>query len=750
MKLKNENCTKLSKSNKFTILALILIIVGYTIFLTSLSILRFLNFYTLNWDLGIAMQTLWTTTHGYLLYETGDYTFFGVHSYLQIHSTYLAYPFAQVYKLSPSANFFFILQSSAIACAILPIYYISKDIVKKEAYIFAIIILFLFNFLIISGLLYDFHWESLIPLEFFTMFYFVKKERYVLSLIPFLIGDSTIEVFPFLSMGIVLYFAYLKYGIKFLFPPKMYKERVWIILFSLLLLSILSYIVLRTLQYNILPTILGYSPNSVAVGSSVKGLFIINIHPDGFLHALNYWFFVYFSLAFIPLLYPKHFIMGLPWFFFTLFINSSYASAFGFQYSFIAVPPLIIGSIYGFSVIERNLDLSNKRILLYLLGIFSVTALAYIIFFSRKLISMNYGFSFGNSAIFVVIAVLLAVLFLAIFAKAAGRNSMKSARRSNDLTIKTLTKRIVIIVIIAIIASNLILSPINTNNFGIGASPGYLLSYGVNPEYRYVDQFIAPISNNATILSSDNLFPFVANNANAYSLAWFSPNQYKKTVPYFPFNSSNLPKYVFVDSSQFTLVPSFLLKVLFNESYYGLVDFLFEASSYPGSIYLFEKGYHGNTAFLNPSDALTHFVFTAKNLSIGPSGFSTTVSGEKTIESASGSHSTNISNVWYGPYYTFLPGEYRLVLNISLNNLLKANNIKNGSMLIDWIAFNQITVFSSNISFQSSLVKKTFNESFTVNLTNPYPNQEIRGFLFYTNGTPDCSFTLNYIKLNKV
>ena len=56
-------------------IALFVLLGAFAGLYSALSQLRFEEFYAGNWDLGINMQLLWTNTHGYLLFETGDYEF---------------------------------------------------------------------------------------------------------------------------------------------------------------------------------------------------------------------------------------------------------------------------------------------------------------------------------------------------------------------------------------------------------------------------------------------------------------------------------------------------------------------------------------------------------------------------------------------------------------------------------------------------------------------------------------------------
>ena len=130
----------------FDLLILSLIVICYSVLFTYLSFLRFENFYTSNWDLGINQQLLWTTTHGYLMYESGDFVFTGVLSFLQVHSAYIAFLVAGIYYFEPSVFTLFFLQAVVLSLSSFPLYFIAKKVMAKKLIVYLIIFAFLFNF----------------------------------------------------------------------------------------------------------------------------------------------------------------------------------------------------------------------------------------------------------------------------------------------------------------------------------------------------------------------------------------------------------------------------------------------------------------------------------------------------------------------------------------------------------------------------------------------------------------------------
>ncbi|AKA49285.1 hypothetical protein IX51_09410 [uncultured archaeon] len=726
---------------------LMIIILLYSAVFSYLSYLRVLNFLALNWDLGIAMQTLWTTTHGYLMFETSDLTFFGVHSFLQIHSAYIAFPISYIYRLLPYSLTLFVIQATVLSSSIIPLYFLARNKIENNTILFLFILLYLFNFLMISGYMYDFHWESFLPLEFLSMFYLVERKKYALSLVPFIIGVSTLEVFPFLAMGIILFSSFSKFGLRFLDIKSMIFVREWRILTLIFVISVISYISIRAIQYILLPHLVGGTTQTGSVTASVRGLFLINLSFPFIGNASVYWLMLYASFGFLGLLSPKHFVLALPWFFFTIFLNEGYASL-GFQYSLVAAPPIAVASVNGLSKIKSD------RVPIFMFSLIALLLFVLTVHNSWQIVETIpldvVGF-LSLSFIF---------FFVILFDPSGTSKGERYAIIRDQLARKIpkarpISKGKVLAFLGILLVLNIALSPLNTNNFGHSNSPGYWLKYGYNAEYQFMGKLVEDVPQKATVLASDNLFPFVANNPNSYSLAWFPPSEYSQRVPFFPFNQSNLPAYVLVDASQFSLIPNFLKETLFNTSDYGLVSYVYSLTQYPGSIYLFEKGYKLNSpSAYYPYQNVSLFNLDGRQLSSGQFGVKIPNPNNASSVLIENKHVFNegidTGNIWYGPYYTFLPGKYSLKFNVSFNSI-KGNLSENSTILtVDWIVFDTISLLNSNISMSKIAGPGYYTFSYTVNLSQPYPNSEIRGFTSYSNGTPNADIVLNNIQLERV
>ena len=233
---------KYNLTNKELVSLLIIIAIVYISLITFFSYLRYTNFFTSNWDLGIGMQSLWTSTHGYLLYESGDYESYGVLSFLQVHSSYIAILFSYPYGIYSSPITLFAMQSIFISLSIIPLYYISKKVGLPPSLTIFVVLIFILNFSIISGVFYDFHWESLVPFEFFSLFILILEKRYYLASLVFVTGCLTLEIFPFILVGVIFYFFVTKY-IRNSNTTSLWSDIPNNVLFFFLVIAIISYTV---------------------------------------------------------------------------------------------------------------------------------------------------------------------------------------------------------------------------------------------------------------------------------------------------------------------------------------------------------------------------------------------------------------------------------------------------------------------------------------------------------------------------
>jgi uncharacterized membrane protein len=557
---------------------MILVIITYVALFTVFSYLRYVDFYTGNWDLGINIQEMWSTTHGMLMYEAGDYENYFTTTHLEIHTTLIAIPFAYLYAIFPTPATLFVMESLFTASAIIPIYLITSRITDDGRLIYGTMLVYLFSVGIISSLLDDFHWMTLIPVEYLFFFYFLWQKKPAISLIPFVAGIFTEEVFPILAASIILYFAFSRWSMGMFAIHRRIREREWLLYLGYLILCGVSFLFLRYLQTVYFPTVFN---NQIAV-PYLKNSFDPFYNPLPSINSLGnglvYWIFLYGSFAFLPFFHKKHFIMAAPWIYETVFVLPNY-SGLGNQYAFIGVPPLVIGFIFGINKLLAVRDVTLTRILRYFsLGILAVGASLVVV---TAVIGGFYFVSLG------ALTVLVAAF---VYVKRKLNIDLLSPMRVRITADKpTLVTALMVMLIMA----NVLISPVGHASIGAEQySGGYAFGYWTNAEFQYASELASAVGHNGQVLASENLFPLVAEDNYAYSLA----SQGTPSEQHYyglPFNATSLPHFIFIDQWEMGSVPQFILSAILNASVYGLRGTVQTNISYPGNIYLYELGYAG-------------------------------------------------------------------------------------------------------------------------------------------------------------
>jgi uncharacterized membrane protein len=729
--------------------ALLTMLGAFAIVVTYLCDLRAENFFTTNWDLGINQQMLWTTTHGSLLYEAGDFESYGVSSFLQVHSTYLALLIAPIYSAAPIPLTLIAIQATVFAASSVPLYLIGRSVVRRRLLLFLGILVYLTNFVILSGLFYDFHWEAFIPLEFFSFFLLVHRRRFLLSLAPLFAGMLTLEVFPFLAGGIILFFFVERLGGRSWTWKKILADQDVRILAGLLALAGLSYVLLRFLEYVVIPGLLGVPSSTAGSSGALTSIFTFTANSGSLGHSALYWMLILACLGFLPILSPKHLILALPWFAESVFFFPAFSSHFGNQYGLLAVSSVAIAFFYGLGNLESSshgFPLRTALALALFADLVTLTVFAASTNGSRVLLS-------GTVGALVWAAVLCGPVVAVGWTWVSRRIPQGQGpvvERPGLRRLRRVHAPLLVATFAVLLVFNGVMSPVNTNNFDATPLPGYAFQWGQNPVAAQMGWVTSYVPSGAVILASDNLFPYVANNPNAYSVPWFVIGP-SSPLPYFPFTATDLPDFVLVDVSQFSLLPPFLQQDLFNSTTYGLVVYVY-TTEFPGTVYLFEEGYAlpplGREMMTPPA---TYF-FSSANLTLGPVGrVGTSPIGKfgTTIASTPGYPFTGNNCIWYGPYVTLLPGAYHVVFNltgVALNGSKPLLDLRTGPYLAGYSLGGLV----SSVVYPGQLSPNRWtNLQYNITFSVLYPYLEFRGYLEFTKGIPNGSITLNYIEVTR-
>ena len=688
--------------------------VCYTFLITYISYFRYASFYSGNWDLGIMRQSLWTTIHGYLLYESGDFETFGVHSFLSQHSTYIAIPIAYLYAIYPHAVLLFVLQSIFLSVTAIPIYLISRNLGIGRNYWPILVIVFLLNFSVMSALFFDFHWESLIPFEFFMLFYFLESKKYPQAIVTFIVGCMTLEIFPFILLGISL-FLYIDHYLHRRAGDYQKTHNELFIFVIFVIISVFSYAVIRIIQFLVIPKIVGTTPSVIGLEGSFLNLVSINFSGLMSLDTLGYLVILLISMAFLPLYRIRLLIISMPWLFYVFLLDPSTITSFGNQYALLTFPYIFLAFIYSFSIFINSKKREPYSFVISV--VFILLSISMVLIISGRSISYWLLSNAFPETVFVFVFLILLFPVVIFLSRALSNKGFKLKRISSS--------RMVTFFLLAIIIFGLTLSPVNPENFEATPMPGYTISMTENPEFPLAQAMAHYIPSNASVVASNNLFSLVANDRNAYSL-WWEPFS-NKFLKYFPFNDSNLPTFIFVDSAT-DYLPLFLQQAILNSSVYG-VKYYTSFNSFPGDLILYQMDYKGNPIYLGLVPLQRNVSFNYTNLFVGLDGkLIADKSSPNGYAIESNFKSAQDKNIWYGPYILLSPGLYKLTVSMELcgnnNSNYTGEAVTLNGELNGYISFYAVNVNVSSLSFLHWQ-----NISIDFNISQFSLNAEFRGYL---------------------
>jgi uncharacterized membrane protein len=676
---------------------LLLAVAAYFVISFALSWLRAAELQTTTWDQGVYQQALWMTAHGRPFYETADIETGGYGSLLEVHSVFILYLLAPVYGLLPYQTTLFAVQSGAVALAAVPVYLLARDATGSERLGLVGAVAYLAWTPTLSSNLYDFHPEAFLPLELLTLVLLWGRGRYLTGAVAALAAFLTFEFAPVITLAIGVYFLLPEGGtspgpaglpILPRFPRAL---SGWLrqrrVQYSLLLAvaSVAAYVALLYVRLDLLPPVLGFHalpapPTGYVIGGTpgALGLSVSNLSV-GLAAKLEYWFLLVALLGFVPLLAPRALILTVPWFAFTMLSTNTNYVILGFQYGFIAGATLMVAFALGLPLARRAME--------------------------------------------------------ALLASRPAPQPVRPARSRSPLA-RLRGRAAAIVLVGALLAVNLALSPVDPAMQNQGLGSGYRLTYAPAPGASDVVQLSTLIPTGASVLATDDLFPLVTNDANAYSFSWvFDP------VLSLPFGPERLPQYVFLSEARTPVVPPWLSLELYNSSAYGVRGVAW--SSPEGPVLLFEAGYRGSTEALGPTPP-TGGAFYGAGIASPTDGLVVTAPGSRystVVESVPGATGT----VWYGPGLALPAGNYTVAVSLRAVPAT-GSTAPAASTPVLWLgalAFAQPTYFGWSIPFGDIAGGNFTTITFSCDVPAPTIELDVQGQLL----DGGVQVTLNYVEV---
>lgn len=588
-------------------------IVAFAFTAILLSTLRYAEFHTNALDLGLYQQALWSRAHGGPFYEAPDFESAGYRSFFQVHLAFPLYLVAPLYGTAPSAVTLFAFQSALVAFAAIPLYLLGRDVpggTPKRGAVVAI--LYLAWAPLLGATLFDFHVEAFVPILLFTLAWLCETRRYLPAIVTAVASVLAAEFVGILVAALGVFMAIRDFKLApVAHPLRRVSDSIaaWVRSrdtwagFLLAAFGAIAFVALVEFQAYDVPAFFGFagsptaSQNATAVLTGVPSFFgwsPSNLDVN-FWTKLTMWVAPYVLVAGIPLFALRTQVVAIPWLVFSVLVPINNFVLIGFQYGFLLAVPVFLGTAYG---LPRAIEAF------------------------RRATETQAG----------------------PVATEPATPSLPDPRFRRGTTWG-------VGLLVVLIAANLLVSPVDPlmqSTPGFGA--GYFVSYSQPNTLGDATAMVGLIPTDAPVLASDNLFPLVANDPNAYVLLAGNYLDYH----HLPFNATNPPTYVLLAENRLSLVPPWVSDRLYNGSQYALLGVTWGTPA--GALVLFGPGAIGPVRFYGPAPATSQSFFAS---ALQPGGIARLYDAGHPAASEIGNLPGFTGTLWTGPRLDLPAGVYR-------------------------------------------------------------------------------------------
>lgn len=379
-KTKNKTILQLEhwvKSHKHELILFGLTLI-YILYFTSVSFLRYDNFYAGRFDLGNMAQTVWNTTRGRIFMFTNP-NGTEIISRLSAHADFMLILLAPLYSLWPDPKNLLLIQTIILSLGSFFVYLIAKEILKNKNLALTFAFIYLLNPSIQRSNLFDFHAQTLATTFLLGAFYFFLKKRYwYFLLLAVLAGLCKEQIWLIVAIfGFFLFFQ----------AKKRFLGTILFVTCVAIAYYLISYAIPHTLgsQHFALSyySDFGYSPIKILKNmllSPQKTLSII-IEPD----RINYLRQLFAPLGYLSLLAPLFLIFALPDLIIDLLSSNTQLHQIYYQYTTTISPFIFISAIYGVILLKKIITKYSNLNSNYITIIFLMSTAFYTAFFSGPL-----------------------------------------------------------------------------------------------------------------------------------------------------------------------------------------------------------------------------------------------------------------------------------------------------------------------------------------------------------------------------
>lgn len=362
-KVKNKKILQIEiwigENKQFSIL--FLLIFAYILYFSTVSFLRYENFYAGRFDLGNMAQTAWNTSHGRIFMFTNP-NGTSMISRLAFHADFLLIFLAPFYALFPDPRTILLIQTVAVSLGCVFIYKIAEEKLNNKNIALGLGFSYLLNPSVQRANLYDFHSVTLGTTFLLGMYYFYNKKKYNYFLLFAILSAFTKEqIWIIVALfGGLIFFNHKKRlfgGAIFIFSAGMFYYLVSIAIPHALGSSHFA------LSYY---SDLGSSPSAVIKNLilSPQKILAIIFQPD----KVNYLNQLFSPVGYLPILFPFFLFFAIPELLLNLLSNNAQLYQIYYHYTAAISPFISICTIYGIKNIKKYMpNFKESFIVIYIL-----------------------------------------------------------------------------------------------------------------------------------------------------------------------------------------------------------------------------------------------------------------------------------------------------------------------------------------------------------------------------------------------
>jgi len=311
---------------------------AYVLALGLLALAKYATFHATFEDLGIENQVLWLLSHGGIpeYYSSGFASIYPLQYQKPI--LFLVLPF---YALYPHPETLLVIGTFALGGAAVPLFLTARRWLQRESYALVVVFAYLVYFPVASANLFDFHYEDLFPLAFFTMTWCYASGRtramYAAALLTASVNPlALVTAIAFLVFTCLpgprepLGLGWIRSSWRAFFRDPRMPVIVFVLIALLALYAVAGVLFVAGVGAHGSTA----TPTGILLGNANNKLILVILLAG--------------SLAFLPLYSPRGLVTALPYFAFMAYsLDSANYQAFGLMYPLLGTGPLFLAALDG-------------------------------------------------------------------------------------------------------------------------------------------------------------------------------------------------------------------------------------------------------------------------------------------------------------------------------------------------------------------------------------------------------------------